>query len=118
MLDPRRITRVGAVGTAAPSDDVAATIEHGKGMAVLERAQAALLERDVRFDVNGGASPPPALAEAGVVELVAGWLRPRSPPERLPRSSRPRPRHHSAVPRRIAILFCAPHAPPRSGPRS
>jgi len=43
---------VGAVGTAAPSDDVAATIEHGKGMAVLERAQAALLERDVRFDVK------------------------------------------------------------------
>ena len=55
VLDPRQITRVvmvGAVGTAAPSDDVAATIEHGKGMAVLERAQAALLERDVRFDVK------------------------------------------------------------------
>ena len=54
-LEPRQITRVvmvDAVGTAAPSDYVAATIEHGKGMAVLERAQAALLERDVRFDVK------------------------------------------------------------------
>ena len=46
VLDPRQITRVvmvGAVGTAAPSDDVAATIEHGKGMAVLERAQGGAL---------------------------------------------------------------------------
>jgi hypothetical protein len=48
---------VDAIGTAAPSDDFAATIEHGKEMAVLERAQTALLERDVRFDVNGKASP-------------------------------------------------------------
>src|ERR1700680_1421573 len=70
VLDPRQITRVVMVGAVgSPSDDVAATIEPRKGMAVLERAQAALLERDVRFDVNGGASPPPALAEAGVVEL-------------------------------------------------
>ena len=68
VLDPRQITRVvmvGAVGTAAPSDDVAAMIEHGKGMAVLERAQAALLERDVCFDVKRRSlTPPPALAEA------------------------------------------------------
>ena len=41
-----------AVGTAAPSDDVAATIGHGKGMAVLERAQAPSWKEMFDFDVK------------------------------------------------------------------
>ena len=43
---------VNAVGAAVYRDDVAATIEYCKGMAVLERARAPLLERDIRVDVE------------------------------------------------------------------
>jgi hypothetical protein len=43
---------VNAVGAAGYRDDIAATIKYRKGMAVLERARAALLERDIRVDVE------------------------------------------------------------------
>jgi hypothetical protein len=43
---------VNAVGAAVYRDDIAATVKYRKGMAVLERARAPLLERDIRVDVE------------------------------------------------------------------
>src|SRR5215813_3553505 len=43
---------VNTVGAAGCVDDVAATIKHRKGVAVLECADPPLLERDVGFDVK------------------------------------------------------------------
>ena len=43
---------VNAVGAAVYRDDITATIKYRKGMAVLERARAPLLERDIRVDVE------------------------------------------------------------------
>ena len=54
-LEPGQVPRVvvvNAVGAAVYRDDIAATIKYRKGMAVLERAWAALLERDIRVDVE------------------------------------------------------------------
>jgi hypothetical protein len=43
---------VNAVGAAVYSDDIAAPVKYRKGMALLERARAPLLERDIRVDVE------------------------------------------------------------------
>src|SRR5262245_51488070 len=54
-LEPRQISGVvviDAVGTPRRGDDVAAPIKYREGEAVLEGANAPLLERDVRFDVE------------------------------------------------------------------
>lgn len=52
MREVARIVVINAVGAADSRDYVAAPIEYPKGMAVFERAQPPLLERDVRFDVK------------------------------------------------------------------
>jgi hypothetical protein len=96
-LEPRQIAGVVMIKTVRRGDDVTAAVEHGEGVAVLERAQSPLLERDVRFDVKwrGAGFAGPNRDRAGRAE-IALLLRQRPPPL-WPRPSNPKSR-----PRRLA----------------
>jgi hypothetical protein len=50
MREIAGIVVINAIGAADARDDVATPVEYRKGMAVFERAQPPLLERDIRFD--------------------------------------------------------------------
>ena len=44
--------KIDAIGIPRPSNDVAAPVEHSKGIARLERARSAFLKGDVRLDIE------------------------------------------------------------------
>ena len=75
---------VNAVDAAVYRDDIAATIKYRKGMAVLERARAPLLERDIRVDVERrrltGAGPF-GTRLGGIAALVRRVRQRSRPPE-------------------------------------
>jgi hypothetical protein len=52
MREIAGIVVIKAIRAADGRDDIAAPIENCKGVAVLERAQPPLLERDIRLDVE------------------------------------------------------------------
>jgi hypothetical protein len=52
MREIAGIVVINAIGAADGREDIAAPIEYPKGVAVFERAQPPLLERDIRFDIE------------------------------------------------------------------
>ena len=52
MREIAGIVVINAISAADGRDDIAAPIEYRKRVAVFERAQPPLLERDIRFDVE------------------------------------------------------------------